>query len=43
MYYQNVRGLRTKSKKFKVELMKNSFDVILLCETWLLVSLFDSV
>lgn len=35
VYYQNVRGLKTKVREFRSELMSNSYDVVLLCETWL--------
>lgn len=42
MYYQNAPWLRSKTKHFRIELMKNSFDVILLCETSLNDDFFDS-
>lgn len=42
MYYQNVRGLRTKTKDFHTEIMLNSYDIILLCETWLNNDFYDS-
>lgn len=41
VYYQNVRGLGTKTKDFRTELMANSFDVILLSETWLNNDFYD--
>lgn len=42
LYYQNVRGLKTKTDKFRTNIITNSYDVILLCETWLIFSLFSS-
>lgn len=39
--YQNVRGLRTKAKQFRSELIANSYDVISLCETWLNDDFYD--
>lgn len=42
IYYQNVRGLKTKTKKFRSELLNASYDVILLCETWLRSDIFTS-
>lgn len=38
IYYQNVRGLRTKTDKFRQDVMATLYDVILLCETWLIIS-----
>lgn len=34
-YYQNVRGLRTKTNEFLKELQLTSYDLICLTETWL--------
>lgn len=34
-YYQNVRGLRTKTNNFYKSLSLYNFDIILLTETWL--------
>lgn len=42
IYYQNVRGLKSKTDKFRSELLSSSFDVILLCETWLRDDIFTS-
>lgn len=42
IYYQNVRGLKTKTSKFRSELISSSHDVILLCETWLREDVFTS-
>lgn len=36
IYYQNVRGLRTKTIQFKRNLQLNNYDVVVLNETWLL-------
>lgn len=41
-YYQNVRGLKTKAKIFRTNLMQCFYDVVLLCETWLRSDLFSS-
>lgn len=35
IYYQNVRGLRTKSAEFLPNLLSRDIDIIVLCETWL--------
>lgn len=35
VYYQNVNGLRTKAKDMRLQVLKHSYDVILLCETGL--------
>lgn len=35
IYYQNVRGLRTKQKDFMSELIVTDYSVICLTETWL--------
>lgn len=42
MYYQNIRGMRTKSKAFFEKMIANGYDVILLCETWLNDNFYDS-
>lgn len=42
IYYQNVRGMRTKNDNFLPEIMANSYDVLLLCETWLNSDFYDS-
>lgn len=42
IYYQNVRGLKTKTKIFRLELIAASYDIILLCETWLRSDFFTS-
>lgn len=35
LYYQNVRGIRTKSNQFFENVLTNEYDVICLTETWL--------
>lgn len=35
MYNQNVRGMRTKLKKFSLTILTSYFDVVLLTDTWL--------
>ncbi|KAL0819973.1 hypothetical protein ABMA28_007970 [Loxostege sticticalis] len=35
MYYQNVRGLRTKTHSFYCNLANSNYDIIILTETWL--------
>jgi hypothetical protein len=35
IYYQNVRGLRTKSHNFLNNVLLNNYDLIILTETWL--------
>lgn len=42
IYYQNVRGLRTKTIDFYCNLLRNSFDIIVLTETWLVDGIYDS-
>lgn len=36
IFYQNVRGLRTKTVQFKRCVQLYSYDIIILTETWLL-------
>lgn len=36
IYYQNVRGLRTKIDEFYRQLCLSAYDVVILSETWLL-------
>lgn len=33
IYYQNVRGLRTKVNEVYLEILQNNFDIIILTET----------
>lgn len=35
MYYQNCRGLRTQTKDFYENVACNSYDIIVITETWL--------
>lgn len=42
VYYQNVRGLKMKTKIFRRNLLASSYDVIILCETWLRPDIFTS-
>lgn len=42
VYYQNVRGLRTKTTTFHRNIRLNSYDVVALTETWLHDSFLDS-
>lgn len=35
LFYQNVRGLRTKTMQFKQNLLTHNYDVILITESWL--------
>lgn len=41
-YYQNVRGLRTKTTDFFNNIVCNNYDIIALSETWLNSGVFDS-
>ena len=42
IYYQNVRGLRTKLNEFYSNVCSNNFNMICLTETWLNTSISDS-
>lgn len=35
IYYQNVRGLRSKTTSFRLSMLANDWDVVALTETWL--------
>lgn len=41
VYYQNVRGLRSKTTIFFRNLLNSDYDVVCLSETWLLPGIFD--
>lgn len=41
-YYQNARGLRTKTTSFKRNVQCFNYDVIIISETWLLDGINDS-
>lgn len=42
LYYQNVRGLRTKCPDFYRNVSQSNHDVIVITETWLLDSIGNS-
>lgn len=42
IYYQNVRGLRTKICDFMVSVLNSDYDLIILSETWLHEFIFDA-
>lgn len=42
IYYQNVIGLKSKTYDFMKHLATKSYDVILLCETWLNCNVYSS-
>ncbi|KAL0803350.1 hypothetical protein ABMA28_017413 [Loxostege sticticalis] len=42
VYYQNVRGLRSKTQEFYKNLCNSNFDVIILTETWLNDGILDT-
>lgn len=42
IYYQNVRGLRTKTENFYRQLCLSEFDIIALTETWLVDGITDT-
>lgn len=42
IYYQNVRGLRTKSHSFLTNILLTNYDIICLTETWLTADFYDA-
>lgn len=42
IYYQNTRGLRTKSEEFMINILQSEPEIICLTETWLNDSLVNS-
>lgn len=42
VYYQNTRGLRSKTGDFLRNVYLNSYDIISLTETWLTEGVFDN-
>lgn len=42
IYYQNCRGLRSKTTPFLRNVLMNNYDIILLTETWLISGISDS-
>lgn len=43
VYYQNCRGLRTKLSTIYMNILSESYDIIVLTETWLLPEIVDSM
>lgn len=41
LFYQNVRGLRTKTTELLSSITNNDYDIIVLVETWLTPNIFD--
>ncbi|XP_045541846.1 uncharacterized protein LOC123723306 [Papilio machaon] len=41
IYYQNVRGLRSKCREVKLNILNNNYDIYILTESWLNNSVFD--
>lgn len=41
IFYQNVRGLRTKILDFHREILRNNFDILIITETWLHSGVLD--
>ena len=42
IYYQNVRGLRTKTNEFYMGVVSEDYDLLVITETWLLKGIGDS-
>lgn len=42
IYYQNCRGLRTKTSTFYINILSENYDLIMLTETWLTEDISDS-
>lgn len=42
VFYQNVRGLRSKLNEFKIAITANNHDIIFVSESWLNNDIFDS-
>lgn len=42
IFYQNVRGIRTKTKDFFTNVLHLDYDIICIAETWLLPGVYDS-
>lgn len=42
IFYQNVRGLRTKCLDMKQSILGNNYDIIIITETWLGGDIFDN-
>lgn len=41
IYYQNVRGLRSKTRELLMAVNRNNYDIIILTETWLRDGIFN--
>ena len=41
-YFQNSRGIRSKTQEFKRGLFMNNYDILGFCETWLLDTIYDA-
>lgn len=41
IYYQNVRGLRSKCQEVRLNIINNNFDVLVFTESWLRQGVFD--
>lgn len=41
IYYQNVRGIRSKTRDVKLNILSNNFDILIFTETWLCDGVFD--
>lgn len=41
IYYQNLRGLRTKTNEFFMGICNNTSDILIFSETWLIESIYD--
>jgi len=42
IYYQNVRGLRTKTNTFRLGLLESNYDILMITESWLIPSIYSS-
>lgn len=42
IFYQNVRGLKTKTNIFFSNMLTCEYDIIILCESWLADDVLDS-
>lgn len=42
IYFQNVRGLRTKTNTFFRNVLNVDYDIICLCETWLISGIYNA-
>ncbi|KAJ8708432.1 hypothetical protein PYW07_010557 [Mythimna separata] len=42
IYYQNCRGIRTKLQQLLTNILMNTYEVIILTETWLTPEIYDS-